>query len=113
MRGSCAAFVFVPALATALAACGQGQAASIDAHAGDAHAGDAQAGDARGTCGLIPYMTHFDTIEQPISEGDVWSHVGLDWTRVETSGGIAYGTQTGTGGYDDSYAHLCGYPPDQ
>src|SRR5262245_9498429 len=58
------------------------------------------------------YSTEFDGIENPLSEGGVWSHVGLDWRNVEKSGGIAYGTQTGTGGYDDSYAVLSGFPPD-
>jgi chitodextrinase len=59
------------------------------------------------------YSTNFDGTENPISEGGAWSHAGLDWTTVQTSGGIAYGTQTGTDGYDDSYAKLSGFPPDQ
>ena len=59
------------------------------------------------------YSTNFDGTENPISEGGAWSHAGLDWTYVQKSGGIAYGTQTGTGGYDDSYARLSGFPPDQ
>ncbi len=59
------------------------------------------------------YSTNFDGNENPISEGGVWSHVGLDWTKVATSNGIAYGTQTGTGGYDDSYAVLSGFSPNQ
>ena len=58
------------------------------------------------------YSTTFDATEAPISEGGAWTHVGLDWTLVDTGGGIAFGTQTGTGGYDDSYAHLSGFPPD-
>jgi hypothetical protein len=62
--------------------------------------------------GVITFSTTFDGTESPISEGGAWTHVGLDWTLVETSGGIAYGTQTGNGGYDDSYAHLSGFPPD-
>jgi hypothetical protein len=59
------------------------------------------------------YSTNFDGTENPISEGGAWSHAGLDWTTVQTSGGIAYGTQTGSDGYDDSYAKLSGFPPDQ
>jgi hypothetical protein len=51
--------------------------------------------------------------EAPISEGGAWTHLGLDWTLVDTADGTAFGTQTGTGGYDDSYAHLSGFPPDQ
>ncbi len=62
---------------------------------------------------LQGYSTNFDLTENPISEGGAWSHVGLDWTTVQTSGGIAYGTQTGSGGYDDSYATLSGFPSDQ
>jgi hypothetical protein len=63
--------------------------------------------------GPVSYATDFDGTETPISEGGAWSHLGLDWTLVGKAGGIAYGTQTGAGGYDDSYAHLSGFPPDQ
>jgi hypothetical protein len=63
--------------------------------------------------GLIWYTTTFTRGETPLSEGGVWSHHGLDWTVVTTSPGRAHGTQTGNGGYDDSYAYLAGLPPDQ
>jgi hypothetical protein len=56
--------------------------------------------------------TTFPADENPISEGGAWTHLGLDWAGVETVGGNAFGTQTGNGGYDDSYAHLSGFPPD-
>jgi len=59
------------------------------------------------------YTTDFNLTESPLSEGGVWKHAGLDWTRPASAGGFAYGTQTGTGGYDDSYAYLSGFPPDQ
>jgi hypothetical protein len=59
------------------------------------------------------YTTSFDGTESPISEGGAWIHVGLDWTLVETAGGNAFGTLTGTGGFDDSYAHLSGFPANQ
>lgn len=59
------------------------------------------------------YTTSFDGTESPISESGAWTHVGLDWTLVDTGNGIAFGTQTGTGGYDDSYAHLSGFPANQ
>ena len=59
------------------------------------------------------YSTNFDLTESPISEGGAWTHLGLDWAHVDTEGGIALGTQTGTGGYDDSYAHLSGFCADQ
>lgn len=62
--------------------------------------------------GSTTYSTTFDGTESPISEAGVWTHVGQDWTFVDTAGGIAFGTQTGTNGYNDSYAHLSGFPPD-
>lgn len=52
--------------------------------------------------------------ENPISEGGSWLGrgltEGLDWTNVRIDGtlGIAYGTQTGSGGFDDSIAVLGG-----
>lgn len=73
--------------------------------------GDSGGGGA-GPGGKVTYSTNFDRNESPISEGGAWVHLGLDWAFVDTEGGIARGTQTGTGGYDDSYAHLTGFPPD-
>jgi hypothetical protein len=55
---------------------------------------------------LLQYSTDFDGTENPLSEGGVWLNNGLDWTRVQKFNGNAYGTQSGSGGYDDSYAHL-------
>ncbi len=67
--------------------------------------------------GAPPYSTTFDGDEDPLSEGGEWFNNGLDWTRIRKHGGIACGTQTGTNQgihrYDDSYAHLSGFPPDQ
>jgi hypothetical protein len=51
--------------------------------------------------------------ENPISENGAWQHNGLDWTRVAKANGFAHGTQTGSGGYDDSYAYLSGFPANQ
>jgi hypothetical protein len=66
------------------------------------------------------FTTNFSNTENPISEKGKWtngSSNGLDWKNVSTSGGMAYGTQTGvdTGKYryNDSYAILSGFPPDQ
>lgn len=59
---------------------------------------------------VASYRTVFPLTENPISEGGRWVNVGLDWTFVQTSGGLAFGTQVG-GGFDDSYAHLTGFPP--
>ena len=70
-------------------------------------------GGTSGSAGAISYSTTFDLTESPISENGAWKHVGVDWTLVNTSAGNAYGTQQGTGAYDDSYAYLSGFPPDQ
>jgi len=60
------------------------------------------------------YTTDFNLTESPISEGGKWKQAGVDWTRVVTSGGLAYGTQSGSGGFNDSYAYLAGsFPANQ
>jgi hypothetical protein len=95
-------------LAIALDACGGAGATPRDATpeaAADAGAVDLGAGG-------VSYATSFDHDEAPISEGGAWTHLGLDWALIDTENGVAVGTQTGTGGYDDSYAHLSGFPPD-
>jgi len=61
----------------------------------------------------VTYSTDFNLVESPISEAGAWRHDGLDWAHVATARGLAYGTQTGNGGFDDSYAYLSGFPPDQ
>src|SRR5262249_44016448 len=84
--------------------------------AGCSSSSSSSASDAPGAAdaphaGAPTFSTNFDATESPISEGGAWTHVGLDWTLVDTAGGLAFGTQTGNGGYDDSYAHLSGFPP--
>jgi hypothetical protein len=63
------------------------------------------------------YSTTFKGSENPLSEGGKWSNNGQDWTRISKKDGLAHGTQTGTSSgdkrYDDSFAHLAGFPPDQ
>ncbi len=63
------------------------------------------------------YTTRFEGTENPLSEGGKWRHDGLDWAAIRKDGGHAWGTQTGTNkgasSYDDSYAHLSGFPADQ
>jgi hypothetical protein len=57
------------------------------------------------------YSTNFPLTENPISEGGKWTSgksVGLDWADVRTSPGLAFGTQTGSGGFNDSLAVLTG-----
>ena len=67
--------------------------------------------------GVVQYSTTFEGEENPLSEGGKWSNNGLDWTKIRKTRGLAYGSQTGTNKgiyrYDDSYAHLAGFPPDQ
>ena len=70
------------------------------------------------TAGLSQtYSTRFEGSENPLSEGGRWLNRSLDWTKIRKSGGMACGTQTGTNSgiyrYDDSFAHLSGFPPDQ
>ncbi len=63
------------------------------------------------------YSTQFPLTENPISERGRWTNgraIGRDWTDVATIPGLAYGTQTGSGGYDDATALLSGdWGPDQ
>jgi hypothetical protein len=66
------------------------------------------------------FTTDFNRDENPLSEYGKWNNGGLDgldWTNVRTGHGMAYGTQTGTDTgfyrYNDSYAILSGFPPDQ
>jgi hypothetical protein len=63
------------------------------------------------------YTTNFPLVEKPISEGGVWHHLDPTLTVVSTEvlGGVhvAHGTQTGSGGYDDSNAYLSGFPENQ
>ncbi len=66
---------------------------------------------------VVQYSTTFAGEENPLSEGGKWSNNGLDWTQIRKARGLACGTQAGTSKgiyrYDDSYAHLTGFPPDQ
>jgi hypothetical protein len=63
------------------------------------------------------YSTRFQMNEYPVSEAGRWTNNGLDWTQIRTKDGVASGTETGTNTgvfeYNDSYAHLSGFPPDQ
>jgi PKD repeat protein len=57
------------------------------------------------------YATSFPLTESPISEGARWLNGktdGLDWANIRTTPGLAFGTETGSGGYDDSTAVLKG-----
>ena len=59
------------------------------------------------------FSTEFPLTERPISEHGIWRHVGTSWRYVRSVAHHAIGTQSGSGGYDDSYAYLTGFRPDQ
>src|SRR5262245_29883154 len=63
------------------------------------------------------YATDFPLTENPLSEGGKWRHLDptLTVVRTETIAGVhvAHGTQTGSGGYDDSNAYLTGFSANQ
>lgn len=50
------------------------------------------------------YTYAFTAAETPLSDGGKWTNTGLDWTNVQASGTEAYGTQSGSNNYDDSYS---------
>jgi hypothetical protein len=99
-----------------------GAHAAGSTNAGSSGGGTGGAGNAAGGTngggppggGPTAYTTEFDLTESPLAEAGAWRHAGLDWTDVVTSGGLAYGTQMGDRGFDDSYAYLAGvFPPNQ
>jgi hypothetical protein len=63
------------------------------------------------------YTTTFPLTENPISEGGNWTNGladGFDWSNVRTTSGLAFGTQSGAGGFNDSIGVLKGtWAPDQ
>ena len=60
------------------------------------------------------YSTNFDATESPISQGGAWHRANNTiWTDVDTANGIAFGTNGARDTYDDSYALLSGFGPDQ
>jgi hypothetical protein len=67
--------------------------------------------------GAAGYSTTFPLTENPISESSQWTNgkaVGLDWSDVRTTPGLAFGLQSGSSGFDDSIAVLKGsWAPDQ
>lgn len=55
------------------------------------------------------YTTNFPLTENPISESSRWYRTDTNSTAIRTSGAVAFGTQTGSGGFDDSQAALTGF----
>lgn len=78
---------------------------------------DSQSTVTQSTQPAHPYTTTFPHAENPIAENGVWVNggmVGLDWTNVQTTTGLVFGTETGSVGFDDSIAILSGsWKPDQ
>lgn len=63
--------------------------------------------------GAANFETNFDVAEFPLSEGGRWRRANNPWTSVRTASGYAHGTNGLSNGYDDSYALLTGFGPDQ
>ena len=59
------------------------------------------------------FTTNFDLTETPISEAGAWHRASNVWTNVSTAGGIAFGTNGANNAFDDSYALLTGFGPNQ
>ena len=59
------------------------------------------------------FSTEFPLTERPLSEHGIWRHAGTSWSYVQSVAHHAIGTQSGSGGYDDSYAYLTGFALDQ
>jgi hypothetical protein len=59
------------------------------------------------------FSTNFDLTEAPISESGAWHRANNPWTNVNTGSGIAFGTNGAANTYDDSYALLSGFGPNQ
>jgi hypothetical protein len=57
------------------------------------------------------YSSSFDLEENPLREGGAWRRAVNNYTNVRSSGGVAFGTNGITNGYDDSYALLSGFGP--
>jgi hypothetical protein len=79
------------------------------------------AGGGSATTPCVPgasYSTNFAGTENPLSEGGVWTlgrTTGLAWNNPQKSGGRAFGSQTPhpPPPFDDSIAHLSGFPANQ
>ena len=63
--------------------------------------------------GQRQYATSFEQSENPLSESGRWRRAANRWTDVRTASGNAFGTNGRANGYDDSYALLSGFGPDQ
>jgi hypothetical protein len=55
------------------------------------------------------YASTFSVSEKPLSESGMWHHTDATLTVCQSTGGRAFGTQTGTHGTDDSNCYLTGF----
>ncbi|HMG12704.1 MAG TPA: hypothetical protein VK571_06000 [Gemmatimonadaceae bacterium] len=55
---------------------------------------------------MAGYSTSFPTNEAPLSYGGTFLHTPNPWATVSANGGEAFGTQSGSGGFDDAYVYL-------
>lgn len=90
-----------------------GSDASDASESGADATADAQDAAADVTWWTTTYSTTFPLNEAPVSEDLAWTHLDTNNALVDTAGGVAFGTQAGTGAFNDSYAHLDGFPPNQ
>jgi hypothetical protein len=71
--------------------------------------GGTASGSATVAVNLTTYTTNFDVDENPLSEGGKWLHTDPTLTTCKAVAGKAFGTQNGSGGFDDSNAYLTGF----
>jgi hypothetical protein len=58
---------------------------------------------------MSDFFTNFPATENPISQGGIWIQQDPDQTKLQTVTGACYGTQAGTGAFDDSQGYLLGF----
>ena len=63
--------------------------------------------------GVRSFSTSFDVAESPISENGAWVHRATAWKTVRTTGGHAGPADNVGAHFDDCYAHVTGFPPNQ
>jgi hypothetical protein len=75
----------------------------------------ASADAADGAVPACSYSTNFSGVENPLSEGGVWTEggvTGIDWQNVAKDNGLAYASAT-SAGFNDCIAHVSGCAADQ
>lgn len=60
----------------------------------------------------VSYSSNFDVDENPLSDAGKWLHTDSTLTMCKVVGGKAFGTQSGSGAFDDSNAYLAGFGND-